>query len=64
MNELKIILNNGDYLYYDTEKTTAKSAFSEFLFICSKIHVNTNNASFNKVILRDKDGNNLETLEF
>lgn len=63
MNELKIVLNSGDYFYYDTEKTTAKSAFAEFLFVCSKIHINTDNAAFDKVVLRDKEGNDLDKLK-
>ena len=63
MNELMICFGS-DYLYFDTKEMTAREAFAEFVDICERIKINIDNVKFTSAVLRDKNGNDIDRLDW
>ena len=62
MNELMITLKNNGFIYYTTNESKAIIAFHEFLQRCDP-DINLDNIPFDKAILRDQDGHDIDTWE-
>lgn len=53
MNELMIVYNGGQWLYYKTSQQTARSALNEFEALCGRTGINTDNMRVQSAVLRD-----------
>ena len=60
MNELMIVYNGGQWLYYKTSQTTVKGALNEFEALCEKTGINTDNMRVQSAVLRDPLQNDIE----
>lgn len=63
MNELMICFGS-DYLYFDTKEMTAREAVADFVDVCERIRINIDNVNFTSAVLRDKDGNDIDRVDW
>lgn len=56
MNELMIVLEGGQWIYFSTNQATADKAFQAFNEACDSIGLNLDNVDVRKAILRDSEG--------
>ena len=59
MNELKILYDNYSYLYYKTNKESAKEALDEYEWLCDRIGIDLSNMNMTECVLRDEDGDDI-----
>lgn len=64
MNELMIVIEGMQWIYFRTEQKTADKAFQEFNETCDSIGLNHDNVAFIKAVLRDKEGNDVDQVTF
>lgn len=62
VNELMIVFS-GDWMYYKTCETTVEEALAEWHRACSTAGVNTDNLKITRLVLRDKNGNDIAEQE-
>lgn len=55
MNELMIVFEGGNYIYYKTNKTTAWGAYKEFECTCESAQINIDNMNVVKAELMNED---------
>ena len=63
MNELKVEFGNAGYIYYETEKKTAFSAYDEFIECLRSNGINDDNLRPSYAVLRDRDGYDIGEVE-
>ena len=61
-NEAMISLENGQYMYFETDAPKAEDAFNIFLERCDDIRLNIDNLDIVDVRLRNKDGEDIDIL--
>ena len=61
-NEAIISLENGQYMYFETDAPKAEDALNIFLERCDDIRLNIDNLDIVDVRLRNKDGEDIDVL--
>ena len=61
MNELRLNIGCGAWLYFPTDQQSAVEAMREFETVCEKNGINTDNLEITSAILRDENGKDIST---
>ena len=64
MNELMIVLEGGSFFYFPTTYGSAQKAFNVFLNNLSTAGINGDNIQYKHAILRDKDYEDIDRIDF
>ena len=62
MNELMVVVEGQQWLYYKTDENDVSRAFSQFCECCDNNGINLDNLSIVSVKLRDQDGETIGTI--
>lgn len=60
-NELMIVLEGRNWIYFLTDETTVSGAWNEFHNKCEKLDINIDNCRMVRMDLRDPSGNTIES---
>ncbi len=61
--ELMISYGNDSWAYFKTDKDTAKLAYKEYVTVCEEAGINIDNMNPSKIVLRDKNYVDIDSLE-
>ncbi len=64
MNELMIVLEGGQWIYFPTEEEKADVAFKEFCEKSEMLGINYDNLKFDHIVLRDPKYKDIDSLSF
>jgi len=64
MNELMINYENGNYIYFKTNMTTAWDAYHEFERKCGQVGINCDNMSPTETVLMNEEFEHISVWKF
>jgi hypothetical protein len=64
MNELMVVIQGGQWIYFPTEEEEAESALQDFHEKCEMLAINMDNVKISRVVLRDPKYNDIDEINF